>query len=94
VTTAYRWIRIWNCEGKEGLKSKQGKGGGKPAKMSEEQLKDFEGILREEKEKWTIKEVRMLLKERFGVEYSEDQVSRILKMFKMNHMKPYWSSLY
>ncbi len=89
LTTAYRWINIWNDEGKEGLKSEQGKGGGKPPKMSEEQFKEFERILREEKEWWTTKEVRILLKERFGVEYSEDQVVRMLKKFKMNHGKPY-----
>jgi len=91
VSTAYRWINIWNEDGKEGLKSKQGKGGGKPAKMSEEQFKEFERILREEKKLWTIKEVIILFKERFGVKYSSDQVVRILKRFKMNHMKPYWS---
>ncbi len=89
LTTAYRWINIWNDEGKERLKSEQGKGGGKPSKMSEEQFKEFERILREEKEWWTTKEVRILLKERFGVEYSEDQVVRMLKKFKMNHSKPY-----
>jgi transposase len=33
--------------------------------------------------------VRKLLKDRFGVEYSEDQVVKILKDFKMNHAKPY-----
>ena len=89
VTTAYRWINIWNENGKEGLKKEQGKGGGKPSKMSEEQFKELERILREDKEWWITKEVRILIKEKFEIEYSEDQVVRILKKFKMNHAKPF-----
>jgi len=89
VTTAYRWINDWNEGGKDGLKKEQGKGGGKPSKMSEEQFKKLETILREEKEWWITKEVRILIKERFEVEYSEDQVVRILKKFKMHHAKPF-----
>ncbi len=108
-TTAYRWINFWNEDGKDGLKSEQGKGGGKPPKMgkgdcrksakietskniiitkplrigvsnldcyiitprkegfptiSKEQFKELERILREEKEWWTTKEVRILIKEK------------------------------
>jgi putative transposase len=89
VTTAYRWINDWNWGGKEGLTKEQGKGGGKPSKMSEEQFKELEGFLREDKEWWITKEVRMLIKEKFDIEYSEDQVVRILKKFKMHHAKPF-----
>jgi len=60
--TAYRWINIWNEGGKEGLKKEQGKGGGKPSKMSDEQFEKLEKILREEKEWWITKEVRILKK--------------------------------
>ena len=43
-----------------------------------------------EKESWTTKEVRGLIKERFGVEFSEDQVVRILRQrLKMHFSKPY-----
>lgn len=89
VPTGYRWINSWNKKGREGLKSEQGKGGGKPPKLSEEGLKELERILREEKEWWTTREVRLLIKERFGIEYSEDQVVRILNKLKMHHGKPY-----
>jgi len=82
VTTAYRWINDWNEGGKERLTKEQGKGGGKPSKMSEEQFKKLEGFLREDKEWWITKEVRMLIKEKFEIEYSEDQVVRILKNSK------------
>src|SRR4030066_951893 len=66
VTSAYRWINDWNEGGKEGLKKEQGKGGGKPSKMSEEQLKKLEGFLRKDKEWWITKEVRILIKHRFS----------------------------
>jgi transposase len=89
VSTGYRWIKDWNEKGKEGLRNEQGKGGGKPPKLSGEKLKELENILRKEKDWWTTKEVIILLKERFGIEYSEDQVVRILKKLKMNHGKPY-----
>lgn len=88
-TTAYRWINLWNEDGKDGLKSEQGRGGGKPRKMTEEQIKELEKILREEKEWWLTKEVIQLIKDRFRITYSEDQVVRILKGFEMNHAKPF-----
>jgi putative transposase len=57
--------------------------------MTEEQIKELEKILREEKEWWLTKEVIQLIKDRFNITYSEDQVVRILKNFKMNHAKPF-----
>ncbi len=56
-TTAYRWINLWTEVGKDGLKSEQGKGGGRPKKMTEEQIRELEKILRKEKEWWLTKEV-------------------------------------
>jgi len=41
------------------------------------------------KDNWTLLEVRLLIKEKFGVEYSENQMRRILKSFGMKHAKPY-----
>ena len=35
------------------------------------------------------KQINELIKEKFGVEYSENQVRRILKSFGMKHAKPY-----
>lgn len=87
--TGYRWINSWNKEGMEGLKNKQGKGGGRPPKLSKEGLKKLEKILRKEKDWWLTKEVVILIKKRFGIVYSEDQVVRILKKLKMYHGKPF-----
>jgi len=89
TTTAYRWIKIWNEGGRDGLKSEQGKGGGKPPKLSTEQLKKLENLLRDEREWWTTKDVRILIKEKFDIIFSEDQVVRILNKFGMNHAKPF-----
>ena len=87
--TGYRWINSWNKEGMEGLKNKQGKGGGKPPKLSKEGFEELERILRKEKDSWLTKEVVILIRERFGIIYSEAQVVRILKKLKMNHGKPF-----
>ena len=42
-----------------------------------------------EKETWTLREVRIMIREIFGIEYSEMQVWRILKSMNMHHAKPY-----
>jgi transposase len=36
-----------------------------------------------------LKEVRLLIKEKFNVEYSEMQVWRMLTSWNMHHAKPY-----
>ena len=88
IPTGYLWIRQWNQEGYEGIRSKQSKAG-RPPGLSEEDLKKLEGLLKE-KEYWTTKEVRGLIKERFGVEFSEDQAVRILRhKLKLHFSKPY-----
>ena len=43
----------------------------------------------ETKDLWHLGDVVRLIKSRFDVEYSERQVRRILKGFKMKHAKPY-----
>jgi transposase len=89
VSTVYRWINYWNDDGKDGLRNDRGKGGGKPPKLTKNDIKELERILRQEKEWWTTKEVRILIKDKFGIKYSDDQIVRILKNFGMNHAKPF-----
>ena len=43
----------------------------------------------ESKNLWYLNDLVGLIKARFGVEYSERQVRRILKGFKMKHAKPF-----
>ena len=42
-----------------------------------------------EKDAWTLREVRELVKRKFDVEYSEMQVWRMLTSWNMYHAKPY-----
>ena len=82
----YEWLRRWNKRGYEGLIPNFG--GGRPSKLTESQKDDLVEMLKK-KDNWTLPEVRLLIKEKFGVEYSENQVRRILKSFGMKHAKPY-----
>jgi transposase len=84
--TGYSWLNSWNESGYKGL-IPHFSGGPKP-KLNEAQRQELVLIL-EDKEYWTLREVRILIKERFGVEYSEMQVWRILKSLNMHHAKPY-----
>ena len=87
-STGYLWIREWNRKGYKGIESKGGKRG-RPSRLSEEDLEKLKEKLKE-KPYWTTKEVRILIKETFGIEYSEDQVARILRdKLKMHFSKPY-----
>ena len=88
-STGYLWIREWNQGGYEGIRGKGGRGGGRPSRLSEEDLKKLKELLKE-KAYWTTKEVRAVIKKFFKIEYSEDQVVRILRdKLKMQFSKPY-----
>ena len=76
ISTGYQLVRDWNETGYESVKEKDNKGG-RPPKLSEEDLHKLKSYL-EEKESWKTKEVKNLINERFGVDLSEDQVARIL----------------
>jgi putative transposase len=87
--TAYKWIKAWNGKGYEGLLSHQGKGGGRPPQLSGNQLEELKGILAS-RDCWTTKEVRLLIKEMFGVEYSGNHVARTMRgKLGMHFAKPY-----
>ena len=83
---AYEWLRKWNESGYEGLIPRFA--GGKPSKLSGEQKNDLMALLKA-KDLWYLGDIEDLIKSRFGIEYSERQVRRILKSFKMKHAKPY-----
>ncbi len=83
---AYEWLRRWNESGYEGLIPRFA--GGKPGKLSKDQKEELKSLL-EAKDLWYLGDIVDLIKTKFNVEYSERQVRRILKSFKMNHAKPY-----
>ncbi len=84
--TGYSWLKSWNESGVEGI-TPHFSGGPKP-KLNEASLKELRDIL-DTKEAWTLREVRILIKERFGVDFSEMHVWRILKSMNLRHAKPY-----
>lgn len=87
IATGYKWIRRWNCEGVEGLARK--KIPGRPPKLDEEELAELKRMLKA-KPYWSVKEVMRLIKELFGVNYSDDQTRRILvEKLGMNYAKPF-----
>jgi transposase len=88
LSTGYKWVKRWNNEGYEGLLPSKNKGG-RPPKLSKDDLKDLREILKS-KDYWTTKEVKVIIKEVFDKELSEDQVRRILRdKLKMRLSKPY-----
>lgn len=82
----YEWLRRWNKGGYEGLMPKFK--GRRPSKLSGKQKRELSDLLKE-KDAWTLLEVKVLIKEKFGVGYSEKQVRRILKSLGMKRRKPY-----
>ena len=87
IATGYKWIRRWNSEGVAGLARK--KIPGRPPKLDEEELAELKRMLKA-KPYWSVKEVMRLIKELFGVNYSDDQTRRILvEKLGMNYAKPF-----
>ncbi len=84
--TGYAWLELWNNKGYDGLLPKFS-GGPKP-KLGDAERQELKHMLNE-KEAWTLREVRTLIKDKFDVEYSEMQVWRILTKWNMHHAKPY-----
>ena len=84
--TGYSWLEHWNKQGYVGLVPNFS-GGPKP-KLGDAEREDLKQMIAE-KDAWTLKEVRELIKQRFDVEYSEMQVWRMLTSWNMHHAKPY-----
>jgi putative transposase len=84
--TGYSWLKSWNEQGYAGLVPSFS-GGPKP-KLSNDEKVELRRLL-EKKDAWTLREVRMLIRDKFHVDYSEMQVWRIMKSWNMHHAKPY-----
>ena len=87
VTTGYHWVRHWNSEGLERLRPRRSPG--RTPRLDKEMLRRLKGAL-EIRPYWTLKEVRKLIKDIFGVDYSDNQVRRIvIGKLGMNYAKPF-----
>jgi len=76
----YEWQKRWNDDGYDGLIPLYA--GGRPSKLSDQQKERLE-LLLGGKNAWTTDEVRLLISNEFGVEYTLKQVRVISKKFGM-----------
>jgi len=84
--TGYIWLERWNENGYTGLIPRFA--GGRPSKLTHQEKNELKEILMK-RDDWTTKEVKNLIKERFGVEYSSKQVGIILRNLGLKFGKPY-----
>lgn len=82
----YIWQRRWNKNGYEGIIPHYA--GGRPMKLSQKELTQLKDEL-DQKTTWTTDEVRSLIHDKFGVEYTLKQVRIILKKMDMKYGKPF-----
>jgi len=85
-STGYEWLKRLNIEGLDGLIPKYD--GGKPFKLSEDDYRKLDEML-EKISNLTTDIVSDLLKSRFGVEFSDRHISRILKRLNYTYTKPF-----
>jgi transposase len=91
--TVYRWLGILQEKGIDGLRVMSK--GGRPSLMSEEQLEALrEALLAGPMaagygtDLWTLKRVRLLIEKRFGIQYSDVHVWRLLGALGFSSQKP------
>jgi len=82
----YIWQKRWNVQGLNGLIP--GFAGGRPSKISSEQKEHLRDLLQQRKH-WTTEEVRNLIQEEFGIEYTLKQIRIILKKSGVQYAKPF-----
>jgi len=84
--TGYNWLERWNEEGYEGIIPRFA--GGRPSKLTDQEKTQLKEILKK-RDNWTAKEIRNLICQRFGVEYSLKQIRIILRNLGLKFRKPY-----
>ena len=88
TSTGYLWLRTWNNAGYAGI-SDTGQRPGRPPRLDEWDLVFLTDLLHQ-KTTWTTAEVRELIQREFGIEYSPNQVIRILReRVGMHFNKPF-----
>lgn len=82
----YEWQKRWNESGYEGLIPRYA--GERPSKLSDQQKGKLHAFLKQ-KDVWTKDQVRLLIFNEFGVEYTLKQVRIITKNLGMKYAKPF-----
>ena len=83
---ATKWIRRFEAEGLEGLRTRERSG--RPPKMSQATMAAVGRAVTGNPAGWTAKEVRQLIHEEAGVVYSERQVYRLMHKWGMRPVVP------
>src|SRR5574341_706279 len=88
-----QWVKRAEAGGEEALYAQRG--GGPPARLSEEQLRGLPALLEKGAEHfgfrgeiWTRARVATLIERAFGVRYSTVPVARLLKALRRSSLKP------
>ncbi len=81
----YLWQKRWNHDGYKGLIPRYARRG--PSKMSPAQLKELKEKLHEGQ--FTTSQVKDMIRDDYGIQYTMKQVWVILKKMGMRHAKPY-----
>lgn len=84
--TGQRWLNKWNENEKEGLKTEWSKG--RPSKLSEEQLEELKKTVIKDQIN-TTPQIKHLILEKWDINYSSSQVTRILRKLGLKYSKPY-----
>ena len=84
--TVHRWAKTCEKEGLEGLKPSFG--GGRPSKLTYDQLIELDKII-EETPNMSMKDVHRLVNTKYNVNYSLKQIGKITKKLGYNYSKAY-----
>jgi Transposase and inactivated derivatives len=84
--TVYNWKTSYTKNGYEGLKSKPIPG--RNTFLDDDDMKKLKALL-EQRDYWTTKEVRALIKNEFDREFTLRHIPRILRKLGMKYQKPY-----
>jgi transposase len=84
--TGRNWLKSYNEKGFDGLIPNFG--GGRPSKLSDDQINELKEIVGDEDVNYTIKDVRKLIFEKYGITYTYKQVWVIFRQkLKLNYGK-------
>lgn len=95
----HQWIKRYEQDGYNGLKTRTGRPGTKP-KLSVEQQEQLSLLLRTktpidfgyETALWTCTIIAALIQQQFDVQYANSTVSRLLKRMGFSPQKPRWGA--
>ena len=87
--TGERWVKQYNENGIAGLFSNYSNCGRK-SYLTDQQLNELKEIITGNEEKYNLKDVRNLIKEKYGITYSEKQIWVITRQkLNLNYGKPF-----